>query len=103
MKKEQSKKGYTLIELLIVIAIVSILAFWLIAIPVSIRGNFWWTGQGVLSQLQEERPAVTKILNSKSQRNIFGYSKITALENSREKLYCLDTNILFDYKIAECK
>jgi len=100
---QNKEKGYTLIELLIVIIFIGFLASILIGGITMLRGNCYWSEETALELLKEEHPSVSKILISKSERNIWQYSKIVVLENGKQKTYCLDTNILFDYKILECQ
>jgi len=102
VNKKQNEKGFTLIELLIVISIICIFAFTIIGGITIIRGNFYWSSNSAFAQLQEENPAASKLLMSKTERNVWKYSKIAVMENGQPKTYCLDTNILFDHKFLNC-
>ncbi len=104
------ENGFTLIELMIFVAIISIAIFTVLGIGVGIRGNFYWTTSGVEMQLKDEHPQVERLVLSQSERNVFAKSKIVVWEKitsgsaAKERLtvYCLDSNILFDYKIMPC-
>jgi prepilin-type N-terminal cleavage/methylation domain-containing protein len=98
-----NNKGFTLIELLIVIAILCIVigGIGLGVIGGIIMGNEWYSEEGVLRKIQLDHPQVAKIIDS--QRNTWGYSIVKVEENGQRKEYCLDSNILFNYKVLDCK
>lgn len=99
MKKHN--RGYTLIELMIVIAIVAILVVWFVGVKVICQGNFWFQTESALRELQASHSTVSKVLTT--QRNIFDKS-VLLIENKdgSRKEYCLDTSILFNYEFSEC-
>jgi prepilin-type N-terminal cleavage/methylation domain-containing protein len=103
MKSKSGSQGFTLIELLIVFGIISIVVVGIGMIGMGIKGNYWWTQTGVVSQLQEEYPDVEKMIVSKSERNIFRESRITVIQNGQPVTYCLDSDIFFDYQFTDCK
>jgi len=103
MKTKSGSQGFTFIELLIVFGIISIVVVGIGMIGMGIKGNYWWTQTGVVSQLQEEHPGVEKMIVSKSERNIFRESRITVIQNGQPITYCLDSDIFFDYQFKECK
>ena len=91
--------GFTLIEMMIVVVIIAILAsmIWVFSL---VSANFWCTDSGVERQLMGEHPQVTKMI--KVERNIFTYSRVTAIENGQEKMFCLNSNLLFNYEFVDC-
>lgn len=94
--------GVTLVELLIVIAIVAILMVCVIEIGVIMGpGNFWYSNDSVLRELRANHPKVTEVL--KTKRNVFAKSVITVKEDGIDHDYCLDTNILWNYEFSECQ
>jgi prepilin-type N-terminal cleavage/methylation domain-containing protein len=103
-KRKTNQKGYTLIELLITIAILAIvigILFWFVIIGVAVKGNMYFTEEGVLRELKVEHPGIEKVV--KTERNIMDFSKLMVLEKGENKTYCLDSDILFNYKFSECK
>lgn len=100
-RKLRNQKGFTLIEIMIVFAICFIIGVVFIAgiYRTLLKGNFWYTDEGVLKALQFERPNVTKIL--KTERNAWDYSRIIVQEEDFQKIYYLDTNILFNYEFQD--
>jgi len=96
----RSEKGFTLVELIIVIIVVAIIVvFAILFINGILKGNQWYTEDGVLKSIQFEHPEVTEIL--KTERNIFDKSVIYVKEGGINRVYLLDSNILFNYKIEE--
>lgn len=99
--KNQRERGFTLIELIIVIWLIGFVGM-LLFYATLLKGNFYYTQDGVLKALQFEKPNVTKIL--KTERNIWSYSRIFVEESGARKVYCLDTNVLFNYEFPkECE
>jgi len=92
-----NKRGFTLIELIIVMSLVAIVFGWLFVGGVVIKGNQWFTEVGVLRELLVGHPEVKEILDTK--RNVYGYSVIR-VKNSDNSIstYLLDTDILFNYE-----
>ena len=93
----KSSIGYTLIELLITIFVVVIMPLLLLT---GVMGNFWYTRSGVLEKIQLENRQVIRILDD--QRNVWSESVFIADENSKRIRYCLDTNVLYNYKVKKC-
>lgn len=99
MEGLKNNKGFTLVELLIVIFIIGTVFVCAGVIGTAIMGNQWYTETGVLRKIQLEHPAATEIIDT--QRNVWRYSVITVREDAVNKKYYLDTNILFNYKVYE--
>jgi prepilin-type N-terminal cleavage/methylation domain-containing protein len=99
--RRSSQKGFTLIELIIVGAILFILVGWLLVWRTILAGNYWFSEGGVLRELRADHPAVTEVI--KSQRNIYADSVITVKEGEVRRDYCVDTNMLFNYEFSDCK
>lgn len=111
---KNKENGYTLVELMIVVVVILIpifIVFYFVGIGAGIRGNFYWTTEGVERQLKEEYPEIDHILLSPSERNVFATSKIVAIEKTTAGptksenivIFCLDTNIMFDYRFSKCE
>lgn len=101
MKRIRNSKGFTLIELMIVLAIICILVvgFGLGLIGGVAMGNGWFFENDVLRKIQLNHPQASKIIDT--ERNIWRYSVITVEESGQKKQYGLDSNVLFNYKILD--
>lgn len=71
-----------------------------LGIPAVLTGNYWYSENQVLRALKAEHPGITEILNTK--RKVFALSVIIVKENGKRHDYCLDSNILQDYRFSEC-
>lgn len=60
-----------------------------------IKGNFWYTNEGVLKELKNEHAGISEIVSTK--RRMFRRSLITVKENGVKQDYFLDTNIFWNY------
>ncbi|MFW9880764.1 MAG: type II secretion system protein [Candidatus Thorarchaeota archaeon] len=100
MRWHYNKKGYTLVEILIVIACIAIVALVNIGVIALACGNYWYTEEGVERQLKIDHPNITRVL--RTQRNVFSFSVITVEEDGRRVEYCLDTGIFFNYEFHDC-
>ena len=93
--------GFTLIELIITLAILTILAVIVTGVWTVFMGNFYFTKEAALKELKVDYPAVTKVI--KVQRNVFKDSVLTVMEDGVKKTYCLDGDILQNYDFSECE
>lgn len=95
----KNNDGFTLIELLIAIAISWVLTA--MSIGIIICGNFWYSDDDVFRELKTDHPQITELL--KTECNIFAKSVITVKENGINHKYCLDSDVLRNYKFSECQ
>ena len=59
------------------------------------KGNFWYTEQGVLRELQIENPGIARIMKVKT--GVIDYTEITVQNNDGStKTYYLDSDVLFN-------
>jgi len=85
----------------IIFIILTVTIFDIFVTYIVCTGNFWCLKKGVLEQLQKKDKTITQI---KINRNIFSDSIIAAKSSdTKSKIYCLDSNILFKYKFKECR
>ncbi|MDP2655812.1 MAG: type II secretion system protein [bacterium] len=100
MKKN---RGFTLIELLIVVATVFmiVVVFGAGIVGTLCMGNQWFTEDGVLRKIQVNHPSASQVVDV--SRKVFRHSVITVNEAGQKKQYCLDSDIMFDYEVTECK
>lgn len=92
-----NKRGFTLIELIIVIAVIVIIIGWFGAGGIILKGNYWFTEESVLKELRIDYPNVSSIL--KTERNVYSYSKILVENKDGSRaIFLLDSNVLFNYK-----
>lgn len=96
-----SSRGFSLLELLILVKIIFLLFIITVLATTIVEGNFWFKEEGVLKSLQIEHSNITKIV--KYERNVWQYSKIEVEEGGGRKIYFLDTSILWNYKFYEAK
>jgi len=92
--------GFTLIELLIAVAVIGIVVVGFFGIGVVYHGNYWYSNDSVLQELKVDYPETTEVL--KTKRNVFAKSVITVRENGVNRDFCLDTNVLQNYKFSDC-
>ncbi|MDD5650680.1 MAG: prepilin-type N-terminal cleavage/methylation domain-containing protein [Candidatus Nanoarchaeia archaeon] len=92
-------KGFTLIELMVVIVIIVLLFVVGFGIFGILKGNFWYSEDKVFQVLKTERPEITELIST--QRHVFGKSIIKVRENGAVRIYYLDTNVLFSYSFSE--
>lgn len=94
------RSRFTLIEgVIAVFIIVAIVSVGLVGAVIC--GNYWYTQSGVLQVLKADHPNVTEIM--KTERHVFGKSIITVKENGETRVYKLNTNILWNYKLTEAQ
>jgi len=96
----KDNKGYTLVELLIIIVFISSIAFSFWASITFVSGNFWYTEKGVEKKITLTYPDALLVVDT--HRNIIDYSEITVKMKSGEfKTYYLDTSILYNYDLIQ--
>lgn len=59
--------------------------------------NIWYSLDGIQAKLMTKGHSVTSVVST--DRNFFDYSKITVIEDSQEKSYLIDTNIIAFYTL----
>lgn len=102
MRNRKKEAGYTLVELLIVCAMLSILTVFCFVIPAVCMGNFWFSESGVMRYVNVTNPEVQGVVLV--DRNIFASSRVT-VRNSDGTLstFLVDSNLLFHYTIRKEK
>ena len=100
---QKNERGFTLLKLIEIFLVLAVIAvvFWGGIFLTICAGNYWYTEDGALRELQINHPNVTEIV--KTTRNVIPDSVITVRESGELHNYCLDSNILFNYKFSECK
>lgn len=101
MKSQQG--GFTISELLVVVMVIFALGFVCVAgfYGTLIKGNFWYTESGVLTKLRVDHPQVESVVTT--TRNAWKYSRIMVMEDGRRTLYCLDTDLFWNYDLHPCE
>lgn len=95
MTSFRDNRGYTFIELMLVIGIISIIFVGVVASTAFFAGNMWFLEDDVLRCAQNEDDNVEKI--AMVDRNVFDYSVVTVLLKDYTKVkYYVDTSIIFD-------
>ena len=94
-----NEKGLTLADLIAGIFI--LVVAYLVISSALVKGNYWYSPEGVLRELKLDHPKVTTLL--KTQRNVYSPSKIMVEEDSKRVTYCLDTDILWNYDFVPCE
>lgn len=98
--KKKNQKGFTLIELMIVVGLVSVIGVLFCYFALG-AGNFWCTESGVERQLKAEHPEIAEIVTI--NRGIWGSSRVLVkTKDGVSQTYCLDSNILFNYEFDDC-
>lgn|GEM_PF-4347454 len=98
---KKMRKGFTLVELIIVLALVCTIACFFLIIPLC-RSNIWFSEVGVAEQLSQERRIKVEVI--KVQRKFFSHSEVTVRVNEASEItvFCLDTDLFFNYEIVDC-
>lgn len=93
--KDLDEKGFTFIEVMVAVVICVLVVFVLFYGTLG-KGNFWFTREGVLREIQVDDPDVVRVV--RVNRNILRFSEIE-VENKEgvRSVYRLDTNVLFNY------
>jgi len=97
MRKQLGNKGFTLAELLFVLAIITIAVTAVGFIGGFFAGNFWFGETSALKAVQFEDPSMKDVI--KLERGYWGYGKVIVQGKNEvgdivEKEYYIDTNIL---------
>jgi hypothetical protein len=100
MDRRNSQRGYTVLELFIVVFVIGILFVGVVMVGVGICGNQWYTEGGVLRELQIQHPNATKVMAS--ERNVFAGSRVTVEQEGKPVVYCFGSNIMFNYTFEDC-
>ncbi len=91
----RAEKGFTLMEFAILVVLAGIVSFFIAGTLAITTGNFWFAEDSALRELQTAQPKVERIL--KSERNIFGDSELTVLEDGKQVVYLLDSDVFWNY------
>jgi flagellar basal body-associated protein FliL len=98
--KPLSSAGMTLIEILIIIFIIVVGVGGGLIIGVGIKGNQYFTQDGVLSAVQIQEPTAVRVVDT--SRNVYNFSEVTVkLQSGEKETYLLDSNICFDYHLTK--
>jgi len=103
--KSGNQRGFTVIELLVVIVVVVMICFaGILALAVS-SGNFWYTEDGVLRSLKARDMVSQNATILETRRHVFDYTDIYVYEPSTDEklVFYLDSDILFDYDFSRNK
>ncbi|MFH1822298.1 MAG: prepilin-type N-terminal cleavage/methylation domain-containing protein [Patescibacteria group bacterium] len=86
-------KGFTLMELILVVAILGVIFIGFGFVGGFLMGNYWVGEESVLKAVQLEDSSMIKVI--KLERNIWSYSRVIVSDkNGLEKEYYIDSNIL---------
>ena len=99
-----NKKGFTVLELLVLISIFGIILGYGVVYKGFFAGNYWFAENDVLRKIQLQDNTVEKVIDT--ERNVFFKSIIVTSQKgengqSLTRYWKLDTNILFSYKVIE--
>ena len=101
MKCTFNKKpsAFTLVELLLVMAIVAVIAIFIAFMSAFIMGNCWFTEGKVTRQIKAQNPTVSEVVEV--QRNFFRKSVFTVtLNGGKTAQYHVDADILFNVDVT---
>jgi len=104
VRKLGNQDGFTSVELLFVVVIIlSIVGFiWGVVANAILAGNFWYTEEGVLRDIQIDHPGIMEVI--RSERNVYDDSVITVKNDAGSRFtFTLDSDIFFNYVITESK
>lgn len=95
----KNQKGFTVVELMVVVTFFAIVVGWLGGACLIAKGNYWFTEDGIARELRVYYPSVNKILTT--HRNVYEFSEVFVENNdgSRSR-FLLDTNVLFNYTLT---
>lgn len=97
---QKNNRGFTLIELMMLIAMIGVLVLFIGGGCTLAKGNLWCTTEGLEKQLKAEHPEVDFVYGT--ERHVFDYSIVRAkLKDGQNKNFLLDSDILFNYVILQ--
>lgn len=93
MLRMTGNKGFTVIELLLVIVVVGVLVIGIGFYGGICKGNFWVGEESALKAIQRIDPTIVSVFSL--ERYIWGYSKVVAIDkNGDQREFSIDANIL---------
>ncbi len=100
MLQRRSAKGFTVVEILIVVAIIGIIFIWGGLICGVIKGNFWLSDKTALKAIRVDHGEIVKIVDI--NRNVFARSVVIAEdEDGNQSEYRADANVLWEVSVEK--
>ncbi|MFA6537712.1 MAG: hypothetical protein WCT18_04940 [Patescibacteria group bacterium] len=97
-KKVKNEKNHGFSTVGLMIDLVGL--FFLVSLSALPMANVWFSEVGVEKQLKREHPQISEVVKTTSK--FWVVAKIAVMENGQPKVYCLDTNIFYDYEFWDC-
>ena len=95
----RDNKGYTLVEVMIVVQICAILCLVFVPVIAVTMGNFYFTDDSIMKKVQRDYPDALEVYDT--NRHVFAYSEAIVLfpkdENGKDvyKVFLVDSCITF--------